>query len=587
MGNNYEFKFNPKKPSREEIARHKDFGKLLKRYQSEQRESDRRIARIRRIYIGSAVAAAIAAVAILMGGFFSSPTVPTITAEAYFQQKDFVAPPIKEIEKNQFASFRVEADKGGVYEYPSGSRLVIPASAFADDYGTLIQGEVDVYYREMYDYVDFFTSGINMKYDSTNNTYFLESAGMVEIYAEQNGQRLQLAAGKTFDIELVSEIYLSDADASSIPAYHIYQIDTFNHNWIYHGQNKMKVSDEKMLDESDPLYKYKKDLFDRLSDIENRAAIDLLALEKQYPKPIAPLKPQRADGNLPTLELNFLDGSINVEDSENGNLQSELAKMQQAYSGIIWQVSPNSPAYDERAFGVEWESVNIRPTNSRDYELTLIHPQNQLTLIVAPVLTGNEYQRAMSNYQTELVAYEAALAEREQLLVNQKEALEASIKAQKAAVMDAYKTQLEALRTTGLQYNERSMLLAKRKVVNHFTAPGLGIWNCARPVASGGETIIAAFRDQYGERYTNHTTYVVRKGSNHIRQYYANGKTDLQLIPDADYLIWVVSDDQKIAVLHPDNFNWPKDSEATYTFQLELKDKTFDSKEEIRNILQF
>ncbi len=587
MGNNYNIKINPKLPSSEDIARHKDFGALLKQYREQKGEARRkRMRRLRIVSAGSAIAAAIAAVAIVLGGVFTAPAPPSLTAEEYFARQEFVHPPIEEA-KPAFTSFRVDANQGGVYEYPSGSRLVIPAAAFADDYGRLIEGEVDVRYREMHDFVDFFLAGIPMAYDSAGVAYNLESAGMIEIYAEQNGKRVKLAPGKNIDVELVSEIILPRINLNVPPRYNIYQLDTFSRRWMYHDIDQIQMIGEEILDKDDPLFAYKEQLIQRMEAIENQAATRLGAIEATIPKPVEPLRPQAADGNLPTLELNFLDGSVTVEDTENGKLQNELAKLQQTYQGIIWQISPSSPAYDERAFNVNWQSVRIRPVNNRDYELTLIHPQNQLTLIVSPVLLGEDYQRAINRYQQELDKYEAALAEREEQLREQKEAVLAEVERQKAEAFNTYESQLAELRAQGTEFGEDTRYLVRRKVINRFKATAFGIWNCDRPVPPSEQQILASFRDQHGNTYRNHTAYLVDKSRNTVFRFYATEDTPLHFNAHSENILWVVTDDNKIAVLRPEAFKRINQKKDSYTFQLQLVDKAIRNEEDVRDILQF
>ena len=591
MGNNYDFRFNPKRPSKEEITRHKNFDRLLMRFKQEQGLRSKRLQRIRRLYVSSAAAAAVVALFVIGGGIFTAPKDAQLSPTAYFEQREFINQPIPEITaQSDVASFTVDVNQGGVYEYPSGSRLVIPAAAFADDYGNLIEGEVEIFYKEKYGHVDFFLSGIPLSYDSAQYHYQLESAGIIEIYAEQNGRRIQIAPDKNIEVELVSEIYLSDLSTPANPDYYIYQLDTFNRSWAYYGTNKLELVGDLMLDGNDPLLKYKKELVSRLKDIETRLAVDQAALESQYPKPIAPIRPQAADGNKPTLELDFLNSDLSIEDNSNGAVQSELAKLQRDYEGVIWQISPNSPAYDERAFGVEWEAIKVRPTNNNDYELTLIHPQNQLTLIVTPVLVGSDYNQAISQYEKAQADYEQKLAERENQIQAQSIALKNSIDAQKAAIIDAYNSQLQALKTSGVSFLPKESLIAKRKAISRFMVSNLGIWNCARPMQPEGKRILTAFKDQYGEVYRDHTLYVAEKGSNTLYQYYANGDSEILLSPEKTYLMWVVTDDNKIASVNPSMQNWQKNNKSevpNYTFQLQLTPSAVSDAEALRQLLEF
>ena len=588
MGNNYNFKFNPRLPSKEEIQRHKDFGALLQRFRGQQ--AGRRVRKLRRLRvlsIGSAVAAAVAAIAIVLGGVFSAPDKPVLTAEQYFAQQEFVKPPLSKDIQPQFTNFRVDASQGGVYEYPSGSRLVVPAAAFADDRGKLIEGEVDIRYREMHDYVDFFLTGIPLTYDSAGVQYHLESAGMIEIYAEKDGKRVQLVPGKNIDVELVSEIIVSSFNLNFIPRYNIYQLDTFSREWLYQDIDKIQFVEDEILDKADPLFQYKQELLKQYDAIESRATEELQAIESSIPKPVEPLRPYRADPGRPTLELNFLDGSLNVEDTQNGEVQNELAKLQQMYKGVIWQISHSSPAFDERAFSVNWESVRIRPVNNRDYELTLIHPQNQLTLVVSPVLTGNDYEKALQRYEGEYRDFETARSEWEAKLKEQKETLQVRVERQKAEALRAYDNQLEEQRAKGLEFGKATQYLVKRKVINRFKATGFGFWNCDRLIPPSEQRIQAAFRDQHGNFYRNHTAFLVDRTMNTIFRLYATDKTPLHFNTDSDNLLWIVTDEQKFAVLRPEDFEKVNAEKDTYTLQLKLIDKEILNEEDVRAILQF
>jgi hypothetical protein len=589
MGENYDFRFNPEPPSGEQIKRHKQFGALLQRYYGERQSARLRRARVLRLsYAGAAIAAALAAVIILLGGLLSRAGAPALSAEEYFAQGSFVQPPLEKLNEPQYARLRVDVHQGGVYEYPSGARLVIPAAAFANQYGSLIQGEVDIYFREMHDYVDFFLAGIPLPYDSAGQRYQLESAGIVEIFALQDGQPVHLAPGKTIDVTLVSEINVPQMHLAQPPAFHAYLLDTFARIWAYQYPVQVEFADQDMLDRDDPLFPAKQRLLKILDGLEARSLSERAVIEASVPRPIEPLRPQRADGQYPTLELNLLDGNLRVEDLENGEVFSELRKLQQMYDGIIWQVSPNSPAIDERAFGVNWESVRIRQLNAREYELTLIHPQNQATLVVSPVLMGRAYEQALARYQTEYDRYQAALSERDVQLKNARERLAATAEQQKAEAYRAYEQELEAIQADGLDFSSASRYSAKRKVISRFQANGLGFWNCARPAPLPANQIgQAAFKDQNGNYYRNHTAYMVDRSRNTIFRFYADGQTPVYYDSDSDNLLWIVTDGHKLAILTPESFRQSKPRQGSYTFQLNLLDKNFEGEDELRAALQF
>ena len=224
MKNNYNIKLNPKQLTSEQIAKHQDFDALLRQFEKGGIvEPPAKSAKIRPLYYYIGAAAAMLG---LLVYFIGSTDNYQQKSEQYFANQEFIQSPI-ETAKAQFASYAFNANQGGVYEYKSGSRLVVPAAAFVNDRGELIEGEVIIKYREFHDFIDFYLSGIPMTYDSAGTIYTLESAGMMEIYAEKDGQKVKVAPGKSIDVELASAIN-APKHLNVPPDYNIYKLDSEN-----------------------------------------------------------------------------------------------------------------------------------------------------------------------------------------------------------------------------------------------------------------------------------------------------------------------------------------------------------------------
>jgi len=230
MGNNYNIKRNVPEPDTADINKFKDFDALLASFQNtESTQEGGKIraftspregqsnSRVRRwILMGSSLATA-AAVALLLIvrslDDLPTPAQSQAVADAYFAKKPFVNPPLTKV-KPQGKKISIDVALGASVELSEGTRLVIPRTAFQNDRGQLIQeGEVDVFYREMHDAVDFFMAGVPMTYDSAGMRHYLQSAGMIEIIATQNGQPVGMAPGKKIRIELQSNV-VPQADGS-------------------------------------------------------------------------------------------------------------------------------------------------------------------------------------------------------------------------------------------------------------------------------------------------------------------------------------------------------------------------------------
>lgn len=527
MEKNYNIRFNLEEPSKEAIRKRMDFDALLNQFEESQPAPAARPAKVRRlVYVLSAAAAAIALLLLIP---VLTRQQSTLSPEAYFAQQHFVAPPIGQLSLDFQKESITDPHKGGIIEYPSGSRLVVPAAAFMTDRGALVGGEVEVFYRELHDYVDFFVAGIPMAYDSLGTQRYLTSAGMVEVYAEQNGKRLQLAPGKAIQVELVSEVPVNDY--FTLPNYYIYQLDTAARSWVYRNVDMLQFVAEDNWPDGDtgsPEALWK----GQLAQLETEYQQSLQELQDGYPLPPAPLMPTQAKGDRPTLELDFLNGDIALD--AGSDLQAEdLAYLHQ---GTIWEIAPESPAVDPRAFRVTWESVRLRRLNAQRFELTLVHSQNEETIIVTPVLLGANYERAMIAYEAARKGYDAATQAREEYLIAGRESLQAAFNLKKKALQEELSQEIQNLNQP-----------LTRKVVNRFVVNTFGVWNCAQPINAPRTITGVNYVDDAGTPIENVTAYVVNPRQNTVYRYLANNKAPLG-VPDDESLLWIVKDDGNISI---------------------------------------
>lgn len=567
MRNKYQFNLNPRKLSSEDIEKHKDFDALLKRYRQSP-APERSGGRIRLFYIAVAVAAAVVGL-LFYFSIMQSPvdTAPALSNDAYFAQQEFVNPPLENIQP-RFAGYTVDADEGGTYEFAGGSRLVIPSKAFMNDRGQLIEGDVNIKYREMHDYVDFFLSGIPMTYDSAGQKYYLESAGMIEIFALQNGERINLAPGKRIEVELISEIVVPNVNVS--PRYNIYKLDTLSREWVYQDVDHIQFLDQQVLDELDPLYWQKRALLEEWKKIEKRAEAERARILSSIPEPAAPVKPQPLRSNQASIGLTLLE-DVDIPGRE-------------FYEGTIWQISPNSPDFDPTFLSQEMDDFEFKALNNLEYELTLIKGERRQRLIIMPVLSGSDYQRAVETYEEAYAEYEIQKAEREAEIKTQLAELENSIAEEKAGVQQQFDAQLDSLEQEGVPVAQSGI---RRRIVNRFYATSLGIWNCDRPVPLDGKALQAEFVDQHGNTYDHHTAYLVSRDRNTVLRFYSGKGGAVHLDKDSENMIWLVSKDNKIAVLRPDQLKRVEKENGEVKFVLQLMDKEIRSEADVREILQF
>lgn len=578
MSNHYNILRNQKQPSSEDIARHKDFDALLATYKANQPEKKHRGAVVRRLtYVAVAVAAAAAAV-ILVINVLNTPETSGMSEDEYFAQQPILNPPLEEAAP-AFAMKTVDANTGGAYETAEGARLVVPTQAFMNDRGELIEGDVNLHYRELSDYVDFFLAGVPMTYDSAGGKYQLESAGMIEFYAEKNGERVILAPGKVIQVELVTEMYLPEGEQA--PDFNIYKLDTANRTWVYQEVTHVQIIEDiaiasEDINNNNPVNALSNEFASNIAAIETAAAERLRAIEASVPAPAEPLKPVQKTGV--SIELDITDGSVIVEDDPN-TPEDENERLKQQYKGTLWQIAPNT-AYDERELQTTWESFRLRKLNNINYELICTRGSKTLKLIVNPVLTGTEYQRAMAKYERDHAEWQKQMQAREAQLKGQKEALQADIEQQKTTARQNFEKNLANL---GLDTDD---IVTKKKVINRFAVDELGLWSCDRIISKAEQKLTGKLQDQFGQKYDQHVAYLVDKKHNTVYRYYVTEENPVRFDDDSENLLWVVTNDNKVAILKPTDFKKVSQKQSK-TVKLNLLEQPIREEKDARAVLSW
>ncbi len=555
MKQEYEFRLPPKPISSDDIARHKDFDALLQAHGSGARRRD--VVQMRRLmYAGAGLVAA--AVALLL--IFRLPHTISDASKALadWDKQILVPPPLPALQPEYQPHTIAAAEETAIAGNP---RILVAPGSFIDDQGMAVEGEVELYIRKLDDFVDFFLAGIKLNYEAPNGKRQLESAGMVEIYAEQNGKRVFLAPGKTVNVEFESIAQLTAS--RQLPIFNEYYLDTEAGAWVAQRRSRTELLGNAEPDAGDPMYREKMALYQQLTDLDSSLELERARWESANPAPIAPQKPQRSSPDQPTLELDFLEGA--VPETASG----EEARL---YKGTIWQVSPRSPAIDQRAFGVTWQSARLRQLEADDYELILSHGATTLRLIVNPVLTGSAYEQALNAYRTALAGYERALQQWNESAGNHLAAARRQVEKDKAT----------ALKSWEKQWSENTPLRAKLR--HYMSIDRLGLWTVAQPLPYPSTVTAGRITDQHENTYEQRVAYVVNPQQNTLHQVIIAGNSRIPLAPGST--LWVVNQEGKIAVLRPKELQQVLSNVTSPKLVLELQEQLPGSKAELKRILQ-
>ncbi len=581
---NYNINLDPKDLSSQEINQHKDFDALLQQVNTVPAKKPFNVKTL--YYVAGSIAAALLGVFLYLGVFADQ----SMTTKEYLASQSYINPPFENI-KPTYEKAVINVNQGGEHVYESGSKITVPPAAFVDNKGELVNGEVDIKYREFHDFIDFFLSGIPMEYDSAGVNYVLESAGMIEIFAEQNGIRLNVAPGKEINVELVSEISVPVADREKVPAYNIYKLDEKKRNWVYKGQDDIEVVEDDMTDllNQEDLDGPKQEYVQELAKIDRKENVELAAIEANIPKPVTPVQPERANGSDYVFNFDFTDEEVGFRNSGSveGTAHEEINQLRRQYANTLWQVAPGIDDFNENMVSqIAWEDMKLEQINNRDYELTLINPNKTIKVIVNPVLNSQDYEAAVKQFNEDFAVFQEKISEREETLRVQKEELEKRIELERQIAENKYEEAMAIYKANGRD-DLATDLMIKKKVINRFAASSLGTWNCDRPLPPAVYHLNGEFVDNESKKYTQEMAYLVDKNKNTVYRFYAKDKANVLYNKYSENLLWLVTRDNKLAIFPPEKFKQIDKKEGDYTFVMDLHDEAIASEEDVRKILQF
>lgn len=152
-----------------------------------------------------------------------------IEADEPIAQLALIAPPsaVLDIPSDTFV---LDAGANTSIRQATGSRVHIPKDAFLDADGNVVEGDVEVYYREFNDPMEIALSGITMQYKEGRQSGDFMSAGMLEINASQDGEPLTMNPDEPIWIELASNRAATD--------YNLYYLDQ-EEGWRVKGRDRV------------------------------------------------------------------------------------------------------------------------------------------------------------------------------------------------------------------------------------------------------------------------------------------------------------------------------------------------------------
>lgn len=472
------------------------------------------------------------------------------------ESKPCINPPLNGI-NIPYSIYKVIAEKGATLDFKTGSKIVIPKNAFVDEKGNLLKGDVELRYREFHDAVDFFVSGIPMTYDSAGQRYHFESAGMMEMLAFQNGKPVNMANGKSINVELASNYKGTD--------YNLYKLDTVENNWACLGKDKVKregkiengPEDSPQLVQQTAEYKT---IETKKVEIQKEKEIQISVLPEVIPEP---KKPEVAKKDKYTFNLE-------VDSKE----YPELA----VYKGVLFEVGNENKVFTKAMYDITWDEATIKEGDKKgeNYLLTLTKSSKKIEIVVYPVFEGKNYESAMKNFQDKFTKYNAVLEKRK--------VAEKRIEEEYQLKLIALKKQQEELerKWEQAQANQFKLMSTDEKVKRMFAVNSFGVYNCDKPSAyPKGVLCTANLMNENNVKLMCYDAFLVDHEKNALFSYVKNPITRFSFNPQSSNLLWTV-DNGVLYWLKPDQFKGIESSEGLSNLKMNRVEQKFKTADEIK-----
>lgn len=406
----------------------------------------------------------------------------------------FVQPPLSGVDV-PYQKFNVSATAGGSVTLSSGTQIEVPQEAFVDAKGEPVKGDIQLAAREFHDVAAVMASGIPMKFDDNGVMRDFQTAGMIDLRGTANGEEIFIAKDKALAVSMASFAPEND--------YNLYFLDPVSQQWKEIGQPENAVNEEK------------------------QKAIAALG-----PAPELPQAPEQAPSDVP-LEKEKPDDLINDPGSLDNRLQNKTFVNEFAFS-VDYKIYPELKAFDnikwkavdeenlkanEWIFNEVWNDVKITGSNAEEgtYTLLMTSRKKTFTMIVAPLLSGRDFEKEMARYNKLMEKYAKDREKREA---------------------------------------EMARLDQQRDVTRTFYASNFGVFNCDRFYAALEPVRFAATFRVEGEEMPENAMVFHCTGDSRALMTYTGVKVPVfTCSPKEENWIFIVLGGNRLAMLTASDFN--------------------------------
>ena len=433
-----------------------------------------------------------------------------------------VHPPIPKLDVAP-QQFTVNAGTGQLFTSARKSVISIPPQAFLDKNGKVATGNVQVQYREFYNYLDFFRSGIPMYYADGNAQ--LESAGMFEFTASSNNQPLYSNPQSRISVMMTS--------LNNAVGYNLYYFNPEKKEWVDKGESSATVSSEGMQS-----FRRNNTVED---SVEKKFYFSYPTYRLQVNARLATTK-KRSFFLSPKTKINELTFHFVASKQEVPGLNS-LRNVTWRYTGSdaakvhAGITRPDTTGGKPWVLPRAWNNVTLHPVKEDDtWLITFTDESDTVTVKVFPRLTS---EKAIVRFNENMKNF---LSLQENRAASQEEAF-------------------EKFQQDTISYFASNARWVKKTLTNQYAMmrevvmDGFGIWNVDRPVSIPKSIAVrAAFMDENGRQVSPIKVYLADKSVNTVFTFEPGGLNKFKFNPSASNLVWAVFPGDVIAVIRPSEF---------------------------------
>lgn len=466
-----------------EIESRKDFDELVNKFKNESLEKARKdlhLKRLKKIIYSTVIAGfTVFCTVTYINSKSNQKNIVTLNSEknTHIKRKEtkkFINP-ISDKANITYNKYKINTKNGCTITH-NKSKLTIPVNSFIKKNGEDVKGEIEIEYREMHNQAEILASGIPMTYDSAGIIYHFESAGMVDIKGNQNGEEIFIKPGKNICIEMAS--------INESPKFNLYSLDTTTRKWNYKGKDKVSVTINSEIASN----KSATDASKKINLVKIEKKIAAIEREKDSLKKLADSKinslvklnePKKPKETSTTKKPFFLD----IDIKEHPELK--------VYQNIAFVSGDENINYTKEFNEIIWTNAKLSEGTKKgeNYTLDLYLRKRHEKLIVYPVLKGKNLETALKEYQKKFEEYQQVSKKQIEYVEKTKKELD--------IILSKYRSDLaKQILIKKFKEEERTLeanfdkIRFDKKIIRTFMVSSFGIWNTDRPcnLPSGEKT---------------------------------------------------------------------------------------------------